>query len=189
MRIVTYPEAEVPRDLREQVVGLQDQAWPSDPPSGLEAWHDPALSPRSVLLVDGEGRVVAALDILSKDVLHRGERYAASGLSAVVTDRERQRRGHGRRLVEAARGLIATSGADLGIFTCEAPLRSFYERAGWEWLAGTVILGGTREAPITSDRFDKVTLASFFSRKAKANSADFVGCVVELYPGSIDTLW
>jgi GNAT superfamily N-acetyltransferase len=55
-----------------------------------------------MLLVD-DGCVLAALDILSKDIAHRGQRCAASGVSSVVTDRIHRGKGYARRLVHAAR--------------------------------------------------------------------------------------
>src|SRR3954454_1152121 len=127
--ILTLPQDDVPAGLRAQVEALRDQAWPRDPGEPERrsaAGHDPALRPLSLLLVD-DGRVLAALDILSKEIEHAGERYAASGLSTVVTDEALRGRGHGGRLVRAAHGMIAVSGADLGIFTCDRPLGSFYE--------------------------------------------------------------
>lgn len=69
-----------------------------------------------MLPVDGD-RVVAALAVLSKTLDHRGQTYAARGLSAVVTDRALRRSSHGPTLVAAARELIETGPADLGIFT------------------------------------------------------------------------
>lgn len=177
---VTFPEAAVPRELRLQVVVLQRQAWP-DPEdategsaaSGPPLSHDPALDPRSLLLVDGD----------------RVRSYAASGLSTVVTASAERRRGHGRRLVVAARAAIARSGADLGLFTCDTPLAPFYVGAGWPILAGAAIVGGTPSVPLPSDRFDKVTLAVFFSERAKRHAGTFAGARIELYPGEIDRLW
>jgi GNAT superfamily N-acetyltransferase len=171
------------------VVALQEQAWPSDDPAaaaGVE--HDPALRPVSQLLVD-DGTVVAAQDILSKDVSHGGRRYAAGGLSTVVTDRGRRRQGHGRHLVAAARDAIRDSGADLGIFTCDRPLLAFYESAGWSVLPGAVLVGGTPDEPFLSDRFDKVVLARFFSTHAQSCAASFDHARIEIYPGAIDKLW
>jgi aminoglycoside 2'-N-acetyltransferase I len=190
MQIVAYAEAEVPRELRLQVISLQRQAWPPEPgePPDPAPWHDPALRPRSVLLVE-EGRVLAALDILSKDIVHAGESFFASGLSAVVTDRELRGRGYGGKLAAASRKMIEASGADLGIFTCDRHLRMFYERAGWQHLPGTVLIGGTREQPFASDQFDKVTMASFFSARARAVKQAFLGVRIELYSGGIDKLW
>jgi GNAT superfamily N-acetyltransferase len=194
VRIVSAPEAEVPPELRAQVRRLQRQAWPGGPesadagPADADPVHDPALRPLSLLLVE-DGRVLAALDVLSKEIAHRGRRYAASGLSTVVTDEAVRGRGHGSRIVAAARDAIAASGADLGIFTCDPPLQGFYERAGWQALPGTVLVGGTPEAPFPSDLLDKVTLARFFSERARSHADTFAGCRIELYPGEIDRLW
>jgi GNAT superfamily N-acetyltransferase len=188
MDVVSYPEAEVPLDLRLQVVAHQHRAWPSEHPPDPAAWHDPALRPLSVLLIDG-GAVLAALDILSKDIVHVGESFAASGLSAVVTDPALRGQGHGARIVEAARRMIEASGADLGIFTCDRSLQAFYERTGWQFLPGTVLVGGTPAKPFPSDALDKVTMGSFFSSKARAVVARFLGARIEPYPGEIDRLW
>ena len=188
MEILCCPESDVPLDLRLQVAALQHDVWPSDQRPQPGPRHDPALRPLSMLLVD-DRRVLAALDILSKEIVHRGRRYAASGLSTVVTDRVERGKGYGRRLVEAARYDIGASGADLGIFTCDRPLRRFYERAGWQALAGAVLIGGTPEAPLPSDRFDKVVMACFFTAAPDDTTRSFTGCRIALYPGEIDRLW
>jgi len=189
MRVVSYPEADLPEALRLQQAALQDQAWPSGPttPPGLR--HDPALHPVSLLLVDDGGRVLSALDILSKRITHLTRDYAASALSAVVTHPGHRGRGYGSRLVAAARDLMAGRGADLGIFTCDRSLQHFYEGAGWQHLVGTVLVGGTPEDPFPSDQFDKVALGGFFSARARAAASDFVGARVGLYSGEIDRLW
>ena len=187
--VLTYRQEDLPAALRDQVLALHRQAWP---PSGLERAdgpvHDPALRPLSLTLVAG-GRVLAALDILSKAIEHAGAGYDASGLSTVVTDEELQGRGYGRRLVASAHAAIAASGADLGIFTCDRPLAPFYESAGWTILPGTVLVGGTPDEPFPSDQWDKVTLASFFSARARAAAERFTNARIALYPGSIDKLW
>jgi GNAT superfamily N-acetyltransferase len=188
MRIVTYPERDVPHDLRLQMVALQDQAWPSAEPTGTAPWHDQALSPVSVLLVE-DGVVLSALDILSKPITHASETFAASGISALVTDERHRGAGHGTALARATLALMQEMGADLGIFTCDAPLRDLYEGAGWEYLPGAVLVGGTPEEPFPSDRFDKVTMASFFTAAAKAARLRFEGARIALYPGQIDKLW
>jgi GNAT superfamily N-acetyltransferase len=141
-----------------------------------------------MLLVE-DGRVLAALDILSKPVVHRGETYAASGLSTVVTDQSARLKGYGRRLVEAAREAMRESRTDLAIFTCDTPLAPFYQAAGFGILPGTVLVGGTPADPFPSDRFDKVTLACFFTPRALAHAADFEGARIDLHSGDIDKLW
>ena len=191
MRIETFPDALMPSSMRVQVVALHDRVWPSDRASEPVPWHDPALSPMSMLLLDDGDIVVAALDVLSKELDIDGARLSASGLSAVVTDPDRRGEGHGTTLCAAARQHIGASGADLGIFTCDRELLGFYVGAGWEHLEGTVLVGGTPEDPFPSDGdgFDKVTLGAFFTPKARAARDDVVGARVELYPGLIDRLW
>ena len=189
VRIVSRPESEVPHELRLQMVMLQDQAWPSDGPSDTAPWHDQSLNPLSVLLLDDDDGVVSALDILSKQIAHRGKAYSASGISAMVTDQRLRGHGYGRMLATAAREMMGSSGADLGIFTCDAHLQRFYEAAGWQHLPGTVVIGGTPADPFPSDQLDKVTLGCFFSAKAKDAHADFVGARIELFCGEIDKLW
>jgi len=206
VEIFVWPEADVPPDLRRQVIAIEDQVWPpvqptdqatdqaadqpADQPAqaGTMHGHDPALRPVSMLLVE-DGRVRSALAVLSKQITHCGRRYAASGLSAVVTDPNCRGKGYGRQLAEAARLEMAARGADLGIFTCDPPLRSFYEPAGWQWLPGTVLVGGTPAAPFPSDQLGKITMGCFFSARARRSASIFLGCRVELYPGVIDKLW
>ncbi|MFE1786865.1 GNAT family N-acetyltransferase [Streptomyces sp. NPDC059525] len=193
MQILSFPEAATPADLRVQVRRIQEQAWPSAHPSDAAVdtpGHDPALRPLSVLLVD-EGTVLAALDILSKEIVHAGGRFTAGGLSTVVTDKHARGRGYGRRLVAAAHEQMQLRGLDLGLFTCDRPLQGFYEGAGWHVLPGAVLIGGTPQAPFRSDQpgFDKVTMADFFSPAARQAQASFHHCGIELYPGETDKLW
>jgi aminoglycoside 2'-N-acetyltransferase I len=182
--IASYPQAELPAELRAEQLRLHRQAWPDSDDAG----HDPRLDPLAMLLLDGD-TALATLDILSKQIEHHGQKYAASGLSAVVTDQARRNQGHGVRLVRAARQKMAELGRDLGIFTCDTELAGFYLRAGWHLLPGTVLIGGTAEEPFPSDQFDKVTLGSLFTRHARHHAADFEHARIGLYPGAIDRLW
>ncbi|MER7750778.1 GNAT family N-acetyltransferase [Kitasatospora sp. NPDC097643] len=188
LRVLARPEAEVPRRLKLQVAELQNHAWPGE--ISAEPVHDPALRPLSLLLLDGD-RVLAALDVLSKPIVHAGRTYAASGLSTVVVDPALRGRGHGRRLVAAARAAVADGGADLGLFTCDRGLRGFYENAGWEPLPGAVLVGGTVEQPFPSDQegFDKVVMAAFLTAHARRHRSDFPGSRIALHPGTVDRLW
>ena len=185
--LVVAPERVVAPDLRAQVLALQDAAWPptGDAPA---PGHDPELRPLSMLLVEG-GRVVAALDILFKPLVHRSREYQAGGLSTVVTAPDVRRQGHGLRLVRLARARMADDGIDVGVFTCDVSLAPFYERGGFELLAGTQIIGGTRSDPLSSGPLGKVALAAFFTPLAVSHRAEFLGAEIELYPGSHDRLW
>lgn len=196
---MSFPEAVTPPALRTQARQLQHEAWPSaDPPADngadtvhtTELTHDPLLRPVSMLLVD-DGTVLAALDVLSKTIVHTGRTYRAGGLSTVVVRRSARGRGHGHHLVAAAHEAMAASGLDLGLFTCDRPLQGFYESAGWQALPGAVLIGGTPHAPFPSDQptFDKVTMADFFSTTAQQTHNAFHHTRIELYPGEIDKLW
>jgi GNAT superfamily N-acetyltransferase len=188
--VLTFDEAAAPPGLRSQVVALQHAVAPGITRDITLATHDQSLQPVTMALLDG-GRVVASLDVLSKDIVHRGETYRASGLSWVMTHPEHRHRGYGQQLVAAARAYIEASGADLCLFTCDSPLRSFYSRAGWELLEGTVLVGGTPDDPFPSDQpgFDKIAFGAFFTDRARQHRDDFVRARIDLYPGPIDKLW
>lgn len=202
MHILSFPEESVPRDLRRQVRDLQNEAWPpaeagpapAEPAvdvSSVDApVHDPLLRPRSMLLVEGD-TVLAALDILSTKIVHAGQSCAVGGLSTVVTRRAARGRGHGRQLVAAAREAMAAARLDLGVFTCDRPLRAFYESAGWRCVPGAVLVGGTPDAPFASDRpgFDKVVMADHFTPHGRLALASFHSARIALHPGEIDRLW
>ncbi|MFI5533595.1 GNAT family N-acetyltransferase [Kitasatospora sp. NPDC051853] len=187
MPLLSFPEAEVPAELRCQVWQLQEAAWPSGEPDPGSS-HDPALAPESLLLVDG-GRVLAALDLLTKEIGHDGGRYLARGLSCVVTDPAERGRGHGGRLVRAALEAVRASGADLGVFSCDRPLRGFYRAAGWRELPGAVLVGGTARDPFPTDwpGFDKVVMADLCTGRARA--AEWEHRRIALHPGTVDRLW
>ena len=188
MQILSWPQAELPRPIRLQVSRLLDDMGPPHGRGGTGPHHDPALQPRCLTLLD-DGQVLATLYILSKELDHGGQRYAASGLSTVVTDQTQRRRGYGRRLIVIAREAMRAAGADLAIFTCDVPLAPFYESGGYAALPGTVLVGGVPGDPLPSNRFDKVTLWHPFTSRAEAHAADFQGARVELYPGTVDPLW
>lgn len=190
-KLLAFAQSDMPDALRVQVARLESEAWPGGthaPP--MSTFHDPALDPVLLLLVEDE-QALASLAILRKEIQHAGKTFAAVGLSAVTTRADLRGRGLGHRLVVAARERLAREAADLAIFTCDRPLQGFYERAGWQHLPGTVIVGGTPAAPCRSDRpgLDKVTMAAFFSDRARAHRREFVGADVDLFPGEIDRLW
>jgi GNAT superfamily N-acetyltransferase len=175
---------QVAAEIIRQVAAAQTAVY------GSPAVHDPALSPVTLALVEGDV-VIGALDVLTKDLSHAGQQYRASGLSWVLTALEQRGHGYGRRLVRDAMQYLSRSPIDLVIFTCDRPLQHFYESAGYVCMPQTVLVGGTPGNPFPSDQpgFDKVTMASFISDRARLHSSDFAHCHVELYPGDIDKLW
>ena len=67
-----------------------------------------------------------------------------------------------------------------------AARRSTSRRAGRSF-PGAVLVGGTPDEPFPSDQWDKVTLAGFFSAKARRGAASFAGARIALYPGRRST--
>ncbi|MFE5494440.1 GNAT family N-acetyltransferase [Streptomyces virginiae] len=187
LRVLGFAEADVPAASAVQVAALEAEAWPGSTPG-----HDPALAPRTLLLVDGEGTVAAALTLLHKPIPLAGRTYRAAGLSSVVTRSALRGQGLGGRLVAAARAELAADPAvDLALFSCDRPLAPFYEAAGFAPLPGTVLVGGTPGDPLATDApgFDKVVVAAFFTDDPARDREAFTGVRVPLHPGSIDRLW
>src|ERR1700722_5391948 len=102
MELLSFEEAVAPADLRAQIVALQRVMAPEITRDISRATHDQALRPVTMVLVIDEV-VVASLDVLSKEIVHAGERYELSGLSWVITGPKYRGRGYGRHLVAAAR--------------------------------------------------------------------------------------
>ncbi|MCP3758092.1 GNAT family N-acetyltransferase [Streptomyces sp. TBY4] len=186
---------ELPAGLAAQVAELEARAWPGSSPG-----HDPELRPRTVLLLDADGRVASSLALLYKPVrLADGRTYRAAGLSAVVTRDGVRGRGYGSRLVAAARAVLAADPeVDLALFSCDPELVPFYRAAGFEVLPGTVLVGGTPAEPLATDApgLDKTVLGAFFGEgrtdgegRADRVRAAFTCIRVPLYPGTIDRLW
>ncbi|WP_405921339.1 GNAT family N-acetyltransferase [Streptomyces sp. NBC_00122] len=187
MRVLAYEVTALPAELGGQVEALEAAAWP-----GASPGHDPALAPRALLLVDGDGAVAASLALLYKEIEVAGRTYRAAGLSAVVTRPALRGRGLGGRLVAAARaGLAADPAVDLALFSCDRPLTPFYEAAGFTRLPGTVLVGGTPAEPLATDEpgFDKEVVAAFFTDTPERDRAAFTGVRVPLHPGNTDRLW
>ncbi|MCB5182770.1 GNAT family N-acetyltransferase [Streptomyces antimicrobicus] len=184
-RVLAYAEAALPARYAAQVAGIEAAAWPGAAPG-----HDPALAPRVLLLVDPADTVLASLALLFKELEHGGRRLRAAGLSSVAVRPDARGRGHGLRVVRAAHAALAAEpGLDLALFSCDRALVPFYERASFQVLPGTVLVGGTPEEPLATDApgFDKAVLAGCFGPGTAP--ADFAGTRIGLYPGTRDRLW
>ena len=172
---------------------MQEQAWPSTETGStldLGPVHDPALRPLSILLIEDD-IVLSCLDVLFKHIEHADQDLSVAGLSTVVTPNAYRGNGYGRTLVTTARESMRQSDVDLGLFTCDRELGTFYESCGWQKLVGTVLVGGTPNEPFPSDQpgFDKVTLGAFFTPAAIQARASVLGARIMLHSGVIDKLW
>lgn len=180
--IATWPERSIPRDIKAQALALMRAEWPAaftGARTERESLHDLASNP-TCMAVLVEGRLASYCGIVWKPIEHAGERYAAYGLSAVLTAPAVRRQGYGRRLIDAATRFMQDAGADIGVFTCDPPVRAFYEASGWTVLERTPLIGGTRAHPFPSDALGKCTLMRFFSEHAQEHRATFIGAPIYL---------
>jgi len=178
VQLRTYLNDTLPPALDARVLALLQAEYPGMFIGRTQrSLNDPRTHPTLLLLMDGDD-VISYLAIPSKIIQHAGREYKAYGLSSVITHPSFRRQGYGHTIVAAARGFIAASDADIGVFTCDPPLVDFYVGCGWSLMGGTWLVGGTRENPFPSNELDKCTLMGFFSEKARARRADFEGVAI-----------
>jgi GNAT superfamily N-acetyltransferase len=190
IEIIACLEEEIADDLKGQTLEALRAEWPAAF-SGANVertqLNDPALHAMIFSLV-ADGQLASHLSVPRKSIAHCGEPYKACGLSGVLTIPAFRGKGYGERTVRAATAFMEEDGADVGLFTCDPPLRTFYERCGWTVLEGAWLVGGTRAKPFPSDTLDKITFARFFSARAQAHEKDFVDAAIWLELGEGD-LW
>ena len=182
IEIIACLEEDLPGDLLRQTLDALRAEWPgafSGAKADRTELNDPALHAMIFsLLVDGQ--LASHLSVPRKTIVHRGESYKACGLSGVLTVPAFRGKGYGEWVVRAATVFMEQDGADIGLFTCDPPLRPFYERCGWTLLEGAWLVGGTCARPFPSDTLDKITFARFFSARAQVHEKDFVGAAIWL---------
>ena len=142
--------------------------------------HHAALDVMSFYLCVGT-KMVSYAGVVRKTIDHDGDQFALAGLSCVATDKEFWGRGFGSRTVAAATRWIERGGMDFGIFSCDPPLGSFYERAGsWAVVSDVVLLGSAHEGALSSAYLDKIVLMRLFSQKALSCEARLRNTTIDL---------
>jgi GNAT superfamily N-acetyltransferase len=182
IEIIACPEEELSDDLLRQTLEALYADWPgafTGAKAGRTQLNDPALHAMIFSLVV-DGQLASHLSVPRKTIVHRGEPYKAYGLSGVLTVPAFRGKGYGEQVVRAATAFMEQDGADIGLFTCDPPLRPFYERCGWTQLEGSALVGGTRAKPFPSDTLGKNTFGRFFSARAQTRRNDFMGAAIWL---------
>ncbi|TFG64828.1 MAG: hypothetical protein E4H36_01880 [Spirochaetales bacterium] len=156
-------QAEWPPISSSGEVSFRDTEWPlCRPADGLV----------SVALLE-QGLVLSHAAVPRADAVIHHKKLTACGISCMITRMGYRDRGYGAMVFKAAGKFMETSGADLGIFTCDQALRHFYERAGWHAALDIYLVGGTKEKPFSSAEMGKLTLLRFFTDRAEEARADF----------------
>lgn len=168
--------------LRREFALLQRRVYPEggDKDAADAPLHDPAFDAFSFYICEGS-RVVSYAAMAMKTVENAGDTFSIAGLSCVMTDPDRQRRGLGSRTVAAATRCMERSTLDIGIFTCDPPLARFYAQAGsWPVAPDVILIGSKNEAALRSDTLGKVVLMRLFSQKAIAAASTLTNTTVDL---------
>ena len=182
IEIIAVPEVELPERLLWQTLESLRGEWPSaftGAKAGRTQLNDPALHAMIFSLVV-DGQLASHLSVPRKTIVHHGGSYKAYGLSGVLTVPAFRGNGYGERTVRAAIEFMEQDGADIGLFTSDPSLRTYYERCGWTLLEGASLVGGTRARPFPSDALGKITFGRFFSARAQARQSDFLGAAIWL---------
>ncbi|MCH7348813.1 GNAT family N-acetyltransferase [Aeromonas sp. MR7] len=165
---------------QREVAGLLDRVWPSSPSdaTSVEPLHNPALQPVSLRMLRGS-ELVAYAAVLSQRVEVAGQVYLAQGLSCVACEPRLQGQGLGGRVVAEATAWMKNSGADFGIFSCDAELLPFYCHHGWVEAPGVLLCGSVDTAALNSADTGKRVLLRLWSTRTRARAADFgQACIV-----------
>ena len=157
-----------PIDIRNQIVRLIKNEWPNTFKVNEPDWPLESLSLFPISLVYIENDNVISHALISRTQIYISNRcYTAFGLGSMVTKQQFRRKGYGRILFKNVTEYMNNEKADIGIFTCDPELISFYNCIGWDITKSSPLIGGSIEKPFPSTQINKVTLIQLFSDAAK----------------------
>ncbi|BEV71114.1 MULTISPECIES: GNAT family N-acetyltransferase [unclassified Paludibacterium] len=177
----TLAYADTDPQQRQRIHQLLDLVWPAEPaiPSVEQPAHDLSLAPRCILGCQDENYIAYAA-ILSKPVHDQQHRWLASGLSCVCVHPAHRQSGIGQQLLQQAWQSLRRSSADFCVFTCDPPLKRFYEQAGWQAMPGLILRGGRQTGALDSLSSGKTVLLRPISDKAHQSMARFASGELDL---------
>lgn len=141
----------------------------------------------AIILVDNN-TVLSHVLLDFKEIMHKGVRYLAYGISEVVCNPAYQKNGYGKAVVQQAYVTIQDKNADIAVFTCSNNLVNFYTSCGFAYMPTTTIVGGTKTIPFRSDTLNLSAMMHFYSKKATENQFDFLDTDIFLDLGE-NKLW
>jgi aminoglycoside 2'-N-acetyltransferase I len=161
-----YPQKEIPPRLKIQILSFLRIMWPKGfvGKYRLRDWiSGEDVNGISIMLVE-KGILISHAEVVWKYLDHAGKTYKTYGLSGVFTYPDFRGQGYGRRIVEKGTDYILHSGADIGMFHCDKPLKKFYEKYGWSSMETAVTYIGPKEDPVISG---ELLLMMFLSEHGK----------------------
>ncbi len=117
-------------DALNEIVRLKQQHWNYSAES-QKKWIQSCLKADDLhLLMKMDDKFVAYLSINVINMVVNGQAMVGKGLGNVCVDKDVQRQGLGKKIVEKANEIIKIND-DIGILLCHTHLIPFYERCGW----------------------------------------------------------
>jgi GNAT superfamily N-acetyltransferase len=177
------PYRQTSGQVRRDIALLMHRVWPDQSaPSQGEAMpeeHDPELDVLCCFIYRGN-RLLSYAAILNFTLSHAGQAFSVAALSCVATDPAYQNQGLSSLVVSAATRCIENSHADIGLFTCDPPLASFYAKAGWPAVSGVAVIGSHDTGALSSTELGKVVLLRMLSEHAYDHAAAFANTTLSL---------
>lgn len=180
--VSVQPYVDLPCSVQLDVHLLMHKVWgdPLLPPS------DPIVSPHNIdyspcsCTVYVNGILASYAAVLTFPVAHHGVTFLASGLSCVATSPDFERHGFGSLAVNAATQHILHSSVDIGLFTCDPPLKEFYFRSGWQSVDNLQLISHSGIDALCSRSMGKVVFLKLVSPFALKNADLFFDDVLNL---------
>ena len=186
MELIQYPQERCDPLLAGRILELERTAWPGD--EEAETFPSaPDTYVTSFLWLEG-AVPVCHVGARGSVLRHKGQTYAAYGLSEVVTHPAYRGRGLASEGIRRAARFIMERRADVSLFTCAPERVPFYTRVGWRAVEGACLVGGTARRPFRSDSLHLVTMMMFLSPRARLHQADFEHTDIVLELGE-NQLW
>jgi predicted acetyltransferase len=181
---ISYEKATA--SLTQKFIHLLNTVWPNKFSHDQEI-HPIALSPVSFFLCR-EQQVISYCVALSKEIVHEGNTYKISGLHCVCTHPLYRKQRYASQVVKKATEFIENSSIDIGLFSCEPELLSFYKNYGWLPAYKVHIVSGKHSGSLSNDHFGKITLIRLFSKKAIEHKNAFSDTTIHL-DAPLGKLW
>lgn len=122
---------ELDNKLRGRIIALKQQSWPYPVESQIK-WLEENLEAGDEHLYaeDGEGKLVAYLNIVRLQPAIDGITTALHGVGNVCVDQAVMKKGLGKQIVLYAEKRLEEK-ESCGILLCSAALAGFYQKCGW----------------------------------------------------------
>jgi predicted N-acetyltransferase YhbS len=132
---VTYPRADLPRELEIQVLAFMRMAWGDafrgDDRFRDRLWHDPNATH---FVHEAGPLLVSHVMVVPISVEANGGSLLIGGVASVMTYPQFRGEGHGAAVMRAAGTSIEQGRFDLGMLFCDPETVPFYARLGWHAL-------------------------------------------------------